>query len=1337
MDEWVCNNHTYGIFCPSPTKSRGARRFYNAFEFSPCSSYTDYGVFCRNTTSIEKLCEEAKNPGPTNDITFCNPNKEGRHFILQDKKKLNGKIPLFNFSRCGPIGMHTSLKGLNEIKICDNYEEHTNCSDPARVGLYCNVDGYMSSVATLVICNKQLDDRTEALCDDNIDLECRYISQSCHLHKHQLCDGTSDCGGEIDEVSPLCGSLIDLPCTLRFGSKPVEKIPVQWVLDGMKDCEGGEDEREDTPSCGIQETLRYVSVEDSRSCSEVYLNLCTEDSERKFVEFSGLCDGKGFCGNELSVCRKSRRLHQTFTSSNTIGGVEHLHACLPGLEHLETMVGSSCVRTKFVHPDHEILGRNKVPSLHIPTTTLDCRYMFGLMYVYFSCLGLCENADCPLKDLVHYDSCRDQFPDRIYTLANNSYLTFLIKHSRGSDPSSNIYHNMIFPCDNGKCVGYEKVCNLENDCGDGSDELGCSNHFQCEKTGEFLTHDRVCDNMIDCMDHSDECNELCDKRMINHLVLKIPAGIVGILAFLLNLLTIPGKFSKLRDCKSGDSLTNTTLLLAISCGDFLVGIYILIMISHDLQHGEGYCQMQLRWLTSPTCSAIGILSTTGFHLSVFSMTTLSLQRARKTRSCVNHLKIPTGTSKRDIAYVSFLVFVVLAAAFSLAITPLTSSLEDWFVNGIYYGEQNSLFIGTPGKSKHLEILDEYYGKLGKGSRSLNWSIIKSLVLAMFSKDYSGIEYTKLQFYGNDAVCLFKFFVTVDDPQHTYVWLTIAFNVLCMCVISVSYITVWKVTVASSAPLLSVETGGNNLQRQNIRKRNARLQKKVSLIIASNLVSWAPFIMMSLLHAAKVINANPFYPYFSLLVLPINSVINPIISNEFISRKLQDAKKQLLEASARAFRVYSARVAPEIIQLQRVVGAGNEGDVAPEIIQLQRVVGAGNEGDGVRVSKVSMEWTGKVTPVLVQETKHANAIVTANQDQEVVVNNREILAGVRQIVAGEWDQEVMVNNYKQQMVTCDQELMVDKQQMVAGDQELIVDKQQMVAGDQEVVGDIQQIVARDQEVVADKQQMVAGDQEFMVDKQQMVAVDQELMVNKQQMVTGDQELMVDKQQMVAGDQEVVADIQQMVAGDQEVVANIQQVVADIQQIVAGDQEVMVNKQQMVTGDQELMADKQHMVAGDQEVVADIQQMVAGDQEVVANIQQVVADIQQIVAGDQELMVNKQQMVTGDQELMVDKQQMVAGDQEVVADVQQMVAGDQEVVADKQQMVAGYQELMVDIQQMVAGDQEVVADKQQMVAGDQEGVADIQQIMAGDQEVVADYQEMVEDYQVPRNDGQHEQ
>ena len=295
------------------------------------------------------------------------------------------------------------------------------------------------------------------------------------------------------------------------------------------------------------------------------------------------------------------------------------------------------------------------------------------------------------------------------------------------------------------------------------------------------------------------------------------------------------------------------------------------------------------------------------------MTVLSLQRARKIRSCLNNLKRPKGTNRKDVACVSVLVLSVLTVAFALAVTPLINSLEDWFVNGIYYGEKNSLFIGTPGKSKHLEILDAYYGKLRKRSSDLNWGNIKNLVSGMFSKDYSGIEYSKLHFYGNDAVCLFKFFVTLEDPQHTYVWLTIAFNVLCLCVISVSYMTVWKVTVKSSAPLLSRQVKGNKLQRQNIRKRNEKLQRKVSLIIASNLVSWIPFIFISMLHAAKVIDANPFYSFSSLLLLPINSVTNPIILNDFITKKLHLAKKQILMAIARVGTIRfrnSARVAPK-------------------------------------------------------------------------------------------------------------------------------------------------------------------------------------------------------------------------------------------------------------------------------------------------------------------------------------------------------------------------------------------------------------------------------------------
>ena len=165
---------------------------------------------------------------------------------------------------------------------------------------------------------------------------------------------------------------------------------------------------------------------------------------------------------------------------------------------------------------------------------------------------------------------------------------------------------------------------------------------------------------------------------------------------------------------------------------------------------------------------------------------------------------------------------------------------------------------------------------------------------MFSNDYSGIESRKLNFYGNDPVCLFKYFVTKEDPQHIYVWFTIGLHILCLSIISVSYLTVWRVTVLSSAALTK-DTKEENILLKQIKKRNARLQRKVSLIIGTNLICLVPFIMVSILHAAELINANPSYSVFSLFILPINSATNPIILNNFIHQKLKDFGSRILRA----------------------------------------------------------------------------------------------------------------------------------------------------------------------------------------------------------------------------------------------------------------------------------------------------------------------------------------------------------------------------------------------------------------------------------------------------------
>ena len=56
-----------------------------------------------------------------------------------------------------------------------------------------------------------------------------------------------------------------------------------------------------------------------------------------------------------------------------------------------------------------------------------------------------------------------------------------------------------------------------------------------------------------------------------------------------------------------------------------------------------------------------------------------------------------------------------------------------------------------------------------------------------------------------------------------------------------------------------------------------------MIILSDFLCWIPFTMICWLHFFNVVDAEPWYPIFSILVLPINSVVNPVLYNKSMSR----------------------------------------------------------------------------------------------------------------------------------------------------------------------------------------------------------------------------------------------------------------------------------------------------------------------------------------------------------------------------------------------------------------------------------------------------------------------
>ena len=318
------------------------------------------------------------------------------------------------------------------------------------------------------------------------------------------------------------------------------------------------------------------------------------------------------------------------------------------------------------------------------------------------------------------------------------------------------------------------------------------------------------------------------------------------------------------------------LILLINIGDLFTGVYLLnIAVMDTIVYGSNYCTERLEWLTSAHCSLIGVISTVGYQISLVSMTNLGLARLAEIK---NGSMISYRVNKRAILSIFLLVTSIVLMSVIIAVTPLLEQFEDFFVNGMTYNPSARLFIGAPRKEIHLSVLQEYYGNI-KG-KNLKWAAINDLVSGMFSNDYGGdtLGRRKLEFYGNEGVCLFKFLVKEDDPQRVYTWTVLTMNLICFLIISVCYFLINTIAKASSRVL----TQEKSHTGQEARKRNRRLQQKISVIIATNLLCWLPVIIVSCLHSGGVVDATPHYPIISIVFLPINSVINPVLYSEFFS-----------------------------------------------------------------------------------------------------------------------------------------------------------------------------------------------------------------------------------------------------------------------------------------------------------------------------------------------------------------------------------------------------------------------------------------------------------------------